>query len=423
MPMPMPSTRSARSADLPYLRAVLAEWFGQATSLLPELLEQAVTRGLASVVEINGEMVGYAVVEMPSAGHIRLSAIAVRPDMRRRGIGSALLADVLRQTSNPSNRPNPPELREPRGDDLGEQPMVSAVAAPMDQDAALFLLARGFIGTRVLRTVTHGSLLIHYQHKQRVEYIDPDARHLVPVAAREQLIESLSPSDHAVTALVELSGEPAFEIARFERDDPAALQSGEAAAGIAFSGAVLAAITFLLGFAFASTRFPDDVRLLLIGATFITMLSLIVYASASGELARIRSNAFGEIMKWGNVLSEYGGVLPFLISLPVIYAQVSGNRWSTLVLAVVLGIGIAAYEWSEFSIAYRFRNSKIAVILMMLTAASPAAGAALIATDTVSWPWTTLLAATLGTRISLYLYRRGAEAGIAEHRRRWQIRR
>jgi hypothetical protein len=265
------------------------------------------------------------------------------------------------------------------------------------------------------------SVHVHYQHKSRVAYLDPDARHLVPVRDQDQLAESLAPSDHAVTALVPLNGESAFEIARFEQDDPATLQSGEAAAGIAFAGSILAAITFLLGFAFSSTRFPDDVRLLLIGATFSTVLALIVYASASGELARIRSNSFGKIMKWGNVLSEYGGVLPFLISLPVTYAQASGNPWTSMVLAVVLSAAIAWYEQSPFSIAHRFRRTPGELALMVLTALSPTVGAGLVAADATSWPWTAALVATLAVRTWLYLFRKGAEADIAE-RRQWQTR-
>ncbi|MFE9770759.1 hypothetical protein ACFYOV_03565 [Streptomyces sp. NPDC005931] len=262
---------------------------------------------------------------------------------------------------------------------------------------------------------------IHYQHKSRVAYLDPDSRHLVPVSDQEQLAESLAPSDHAVTALVPLGDGWAFEIARFEQDDPATLQSGEAAAGIAFAGSILAAITFLLGFAFSSTRFPDDVRLLLIGATFSTVLSLIVYASASGELARIRSNSFGKIMKWGNVLSEYGGVFPFLISLPVTYAQASRNPWTTMVLALVVSAAIAWYERSEFSIARRFRRSPGELTLVVLTAASPTVGAGLVAANATSWPWTTVLVLTLSARTGLYLFYRGAEADIAE-RRQWQAR-
>ncbi|MGW6541461.1 GNAT family N-acetyltransferase [Streptomyces massasporeus] len=365
-----------------------------------------VERELVLVAESQGELVGCIAAEMPSPGHARLSLIAVRDEMRRRGVARRLLDEMVGELPGKST----------------EAPLISAVAGTAELPVTHLLLACGFIGTRVLRTGTpDGADRIYFQYKSRVEYIDPDARHLVPVSAREQLAESLGPPDHAVTALVSLGGRPAFEIARFEQDDPATLQSGEAAAGIAFSGSILAAITFLLGFAFSSTRFPDDVRLLLIGATFSTVLSLIVYASASGELARIRSNSFGRIMKWGNVLSEYGGVFPFLISLPVTYAQASGSPWTTMVLAVVLSAAMGWYERSEFSIAHRFRRSRTEIALTALTAASPTVGAALVVASAVSWPWTTALTATLATRTWLYLFRRGPEADIAE-RRQWQIR-
>jgi len=396
------STRAARPADLASLHSLLADTCDP-TELPPA---GTVDADLVRVAELNGELVGCVVAEMPSPGHARVSVIAVRDGLRRQGVASRLLTETVKQLQGRS----------------GEPPLVSAVATTEQLAVTHVLLACGFVGTRTMRTGrTTGGLALHYQYKFRVEYMDPDARHLVHVSAHEQLRESLAPSDHAVTALVPLTGEPAFEIARFEQDDPAALQSGEAAAGIAFSGSILAAITFLLGFAFSSTRFPDDVRLLLIGATFSTVLSLIVYASASGELARIRSNSFGRIMKWGNVLSEYGGVLPFVISLPVTYAQAGHNPWTTMALAVVLSLAIAWYERSEFSIAHRFRRSRTEIALTLFTAASPTLGAALVAADTTSWPWSIALILALAARTWLYLFRRGAEADIAE-RRQWRIR-
>ena len=400
--MPDWSTRAARPSDLTALHSLLAETCEPQDIPAPALLTEAVERELVRVAVADGVLVGCAAAEMPSPGHARLTLVAVRAEVRRQGVAGRLLDELLRVL-----------LARPE-----EPPLVSALARTEQLTLTRLLLGRGFVGTRVLRVT---GTPVHYQYKSRVEYVDPEARHLVPVSAREQLAESLAPSDHAVTALVSLGGEPAFEIARFEKDDPAALQSGEAAAGIAFSGSILAAITFLLGFAFSSTRFPDDVRLLLIGATFATVLSLIVYASASGELARIRSNSFGRIMKWGNVLSEYGGVLPFVISLPVTYAQASGDPWTTMVLAVVLSLALGWYERSEFSIAHRFRRSRTELALKLFTAASPTIGAALVAADATSWPWTIALMAALTARTWLYLFRRGAEADIGE-RRQWRIR-
>lgn len=398
-------TRAASAADLAPLCSLLTDSCEAADIPSLALLADAIDRDLVRVTESAGELVGCIAVEMPSSGHARLSVIAVREGMRRQGVAKQLLISTVEQIPRRSSEP----------------PLISAIAGTEQLAVTRLLLKCGFIGTRIMHTGgAHSALHIHYQYKSRVEYIDPDARHLVPVSAQAQLAESLSPADHAVTRLVTLGGESAFEIARFEHDDPATLQSGEAAAGIAFSGSILAAITFLLGFAFSSTRFPDDVRLLLIGATFSTVLSLIIYASASGELARIRSNSFGKIMKWGNVLSEYGGVFPFLISLPVTYAQASGDPGTTMILAVAFSIAIAWYEHSEFSIARRFRRSRFELALIWLTAASPTVGAALVTADATSWPWTTILIATLAARTWLYLFRRGAEADIAE-RRQWQL--
>lgn len=87
----------------------------------------------------------------------------------------------------------------------------------------------------------------------------------------------------------------------------------------------------------------------------------------------------------------------------------------------VLSLAIGWYERSEFSIAHRFRRSRTEVALKMSTAASPTIGAALVAADTTSWPWSIALIAALTARTWLYLFRRGAEADIAE-RRQWRIR-
>ncbi|MFM9705509.1 GNAT family N-acetyltransferase [Streptomyces galilaeus] len=400
------STRNAHAGDLPKLVDLLAETCDDADSPSSALLAESINRCMVRVAESNGRLVGCVAAEAPSPGHVRLSVVAVRDDLRKQGVALRLL-DELSKTI--SALPGP-------------APLFSAVAEADYVPVAGLLLKSGFVGTRIMLTSrSTDGICLHYQHKSRVEYIDPDTRYLVPLSARAQLIESLAPQDQAVTSLVSLGGEPAFEITRFEQDDPATLQSGEAAAGIAFSGAILAAITFLLGFAFTSTRFPDDVRLLLIGSTFSTVLSLIVYASASGELARIRSNSFGKIMKYGNILSEYGGVLPFVISLPVTYAQASGDPRTTMALAALLSVGIGWYERSEFSISHRFRKSPIDILLTTFTAASPIIGAAVIATDTISWPWTVTLAAALAGRTWLYLFRRGAEAGTSA-RRQWEVR-
>lgn len=373
----------------------------------PEALRGALDGGLVSVAVVGGEVVGYAVVERPLAHHVRLTALAVALAHRRRGVGSALLGRVLAEARAAE----------------GEGGSVSAVAGPAETAVAGLLLAHGFLGTRVLRGGADGQLLrVHYQHTARATYVDPYARHLVPAADVPQLVASLAAGDQALTALTVLSGEPAFEVTRFEPEDPSSLRSDETQVGLGFAGAVLASLTFLVGFSFASSHYPSDVRLLLIVATFVSTMSLIIYASAGGELARVRSNSFGRIMKWGNVLSEYGGVLPFLASLPITFAQLDGSTGLAVATGALFSVGLGAYEWSPFSIAHRFRWTATTVVLTGLTSLAPTGCVAMTAAGEPSWPCTAVLMAALAARTWVYLARRGAEAAAPDDQRGWQIR-
>ncbi|MET8627854.1 GNAT family N-acetyltransferase [Kitasatospora sp. NPDC004669] len=370
-------------------------------------VEGALAEGEVWLAEADDTAVGYLCVERPRPNHVRLTGIGVLPGHRRRGVGRVLVERLLTK----------PDDEEDGGT------TVSAVVEPTQTAGIELLLACGFIGDRILRVGVAGDgVQMHLRHQSRTEYVDPEARYLVPIADTAQLVESLGPDDRVVTALARLAGGPAFEISRFEQDDPAALQSGEAQAGIAFAGAILAALTFLVGFSFASARYPDDIRLLLIAATFATTMSLIIYASAAGELARIRANAFGRIMKWGNVVSEYGGVLPFLVSLPITYAQLAGAAWTAVALGAALTLGLLVYERSEFSIASRFRRSAFTRALALATSLAPLGSALLAACGAPSWPWTAALVLALAGRTGVSLLRRGPESGISEFRRTLQIR-
>ncbi|MFE1076067.1 GNAT family N-acetyltransferase [Streptomyces sp. NPDC058783] len=350
---------------------------------------------MVTVAELQGSIVGCAVVELPSPRHARLIAIAVRPELRRQGIGSALLGAALADV--------------PQAD--RERPVVSAVASLTDLAATGFLLSCGFIGTRLMSSSPSGLHdQMHYQQMLCIKRIDPDTRHLIPVSADEQLAESLRPADCAATALIMLSGEPAFEITRFRQDDAVSRHSGSTAASVSISGYVLAAIVILLGFSFVSSNnYTGDVRLLLIAATVVTTISLILHASASGT----RASAYEKMMMWGNTLAECGGVLPFLILLPVINTRVSENRWMTMALAVITCALIAAYERSQFSITYCVRRGVASAVLGVLTALSPVLGSALVASGMATWPWTFAIGATLAARAWICLRREAADQAVA----------
>jgi hypothetical protein len=215
---------------------------------------------------------------------------------------------------------------------------------------------------------------------------------------------------------------PVFEMGKFERDDVASLQSDECAASLTFSAGALGAITFILGFSFVSSNYPDDVRVLLIGAAVVTTFSLIIYANASGELSRLRSNIFTHHMKWGNLLSEYGGVFPFLFTLPVTLASVTKNQWVALATATMVSSALYMYERSRFAIASRFRRTPFIAGLEIVTCSAPITGAFFVLYFPVSWPWTVVISLALALKVVIYLTCRSLESGQSIKNKRWAIR-
>ena len=244
---------------------------------------------------------------------------------------------------------------------------VATVTSMRNRPMQRLLFSRGFIARRSFedyygdvkhRLYMQLSLCYHYTH--------PDDRYLIP-ADSPAVERMLATERYSITNLIETDAGWTYEISRLEEDDVASLQSSEADAGIAFSTAVLASLTFLMGFAFASNQYPDSVRLILMAAILGTTLSLIIYANASGELARIRSNEFNRYMKWGNALSEYTGVFPFAIVLPAVFAQVVGSGPEALLAGGVVALALGAYESSRFALIQRYRRSALTMAGRLLS--------------------------------------------------------
>lgn len=91
--MTSPSVREARREDLPRLRAIRAASLREAPPLLLDVAVRGVGLVLAATTT---EPVGYALVMCDEEGDVAyLAELAVAPDHRRRGHGSALLSAVL----------------------------------------------------------------------------------------------------------------------------------------------------------------------------------------------------------------------------------------------------------------------------------------------------------------------------------------
>jgi ribosomal protein S18 acetylase RimI-like enzyme len=371
----------------------------------PGELEKGIGAGRVSIVRKNGQIVGFLQYEQPLEDHIYISALGVHPDAREQRVGRTLLESLLSQISA-----------------SGKNPAVSTVTARSNYVMLRLLLSQGFLVRRVMIDYFGpGRDRFYCQYKVRAGYVDPDDRYLIPAHATDH-IAKLMTAGYVITSAVTLSTGPAFEVCKFERDDPAALQSNECAASITFSAGALGAITFILGFSFVSSSYPDDVRVLLVAAAVITTFSLVIYANASGELSRLRSNIFSHHMKWGNLLSEYGGTLPFLLTLPVILATVTKNQWVALAAAIIVSLALVMYERSQFAIASRFRRTSFVVGLEVVTCSAPITGVLAVLYIGVTWPWTAAISLALMLRVVIYLICRPAESGRSTKNDRWAIR-
>ncbi|MFI5960030.1 hypothetical protein [Cryptosporangium sp. NPDC051539] len=363
-----------------------------------------------TVAAVDGRAVAFLVAEHSPGTHIVLTTIVVDPEHDGHGHEAALVGDVLRAAD---------------GTDVAERSAISMQVAFDASDLLQALFDQGFVGRRALEDLfgrgRHG---LYCVYKSRYEYLHPDERYLLALTSWQAIHSLISQEHYAVTGAYVTGGRRVLEVSRFESEDAAALQSDESMAGITFAAGILAAITFVLGFSFTSNKFPDDIKVLLLGAALTATLALIIYANTSGELARIRSNAFVRNMRWGNVLSEYGGVLPFVVALEVTYARITQSWLAALITGVLTSLALLLYFRSDFCLARRFESSFWSHFLTGLIVIAPAAGSVVVRNSPISWPWTVAFSGTLIAAATIFLASRKPEgAGGRTGVRRWQIRR
>ena len=354
---------------------------------VPGEIEAGVEQGRVTVVELDGVVVGFLQVDHLSDHHIYIEALGVDPATQGRGIGRVLadhfLASVIPNTAS-----------------------VSTVTSPRNVRMLRLLFDRGFVVRRVMRDYFgEGKDRFYCQLRMKHRFVDPDDRYLVPTHSLNQVYRLLDSEEYVLTDVLQSSSTNSmmFEVSKFDVDDLAGLQASESSSGLAFATAVLAALTFLLAFAFASPRYPAGAQVLLMLATLISTGSLIIYANASGELARLRSNTFVSYMKWGNLLSEYGGVIPFLLALPITFRAVAESYVAAVVVAVLFSIALLAYEFSSFSMLARYPRRALFILPAVASSALPIFAVTLPEGSISSWVWTATSILVLTLRVGIAL--------------------
>ena len=106
--------------------------------------------------------------------------------------------------------------------------------------------------------------------------------------------------------------------------------------------------------------------LFLIISTFAFLYSTLIFATGSGELARFNPKNIDKNMAIGNTISEYLGVYPFILSVPLVINAITTDaflRYSTLIVVL---IGLIIYHKSGFSIMGRHFKNKHTLFLTLI---------------------------------------------------------
>lgn len=357
-------------------------------------------------VENASDVVGFVYIKRPSDDHVHIESTAVAVAHRNRGNGKRLIQRVVAEHSA----------------DVYNTAAITVTVSPRNFSMLRVLCRSNFVGRVLFRDfIDSGKDRVYCQHKRHTEFIDPDDRYVLPAVAARQVDDLLRRDSYVLTDVNLVDGQDYLEISRFETVDAAALQAYEANTSVQFSSTLLAALTFLLGLAFSNSSdggYPDSVRIMLVQATALTLGSTVVYANASGLLARMdsglnlprtRAKDFEQYMKWGNLLSEYGGVLPMFLVLPVAFASVSRNLPVAVVIGVVLSLLASAYELSPYALTHRYRRTKFGNFVVWGTVALPFLGAFAVHTVWAGWLWAG--AATLSVYVRIFL---NASASVRE---------
>lgn len=385
--------RWATVADLPALEALAVVCFPAAGVESGRVTQATLAHGLSSgnsvLVATNGTtLVGFLHCHRLTAGHVSVRAVAVDPGRQQRRIASLLMQRLIEHL---------------KGSGRGAVvPSISAEVSTANEYGMRLLFSHGFVARTIMRghPVHMPQDRLSMQYRLREDDLDPNVRFSVQVNADAHIDRLLEDEHHAITALAGVPGGGfEFEISRFDRDDLAALESDEVSTGVTFAGTMLAAVTFVLGFSLQEKDFPNPARVLLLVAAVATTMALVIYTNAAGDLARLRSHKLDAHMRTGNVLSEFGGVYPFLISLPITFAWRSSSLAAGLVVALFVAIALSVYERSPFSISSRFVLTRTARALLVLAVTAPVSGVVVTWADggepdlRATWIWTSCIVA------------------------------
>ncbi len=248
----------------------------------PGEVERGIAAGRVLVAQEDGRLRAFMQWDRPSPSCLYLTALGVHPDEQSIGLGRTLLKRFLAEATK------------------DEEVSITTVTGPGNLPMLRLLLSHGFVARRAMRDYFGvGKHRLYLQFKASDDTIHPDDRYLIPIDNQETVFGLLGEGKYLLTDVVDSASGTYYEISRFDEEDRSSLQADELSTGVSFASAILAGLTFLAAFAFGSQRY----------------------------------------MKWGNLLSECGGVLPFLLVLPLTFRQVTSETPATWAIAILFAGG------------------------------------------------------------------------------------
>lgn len=127
---------------------------------------------------------------------------------------------------------------------------------------------------------------------------------------------------------------------------------------VAFTAFMTALVFFfagllLTGSAAAQERLRIPLTMLFMSA-FGFLYSTLIYANATGEVARRRQRPFVRQMSVGNVISEYFGVYGLVLAIPIAILAYSPDRTLAIIVLALSLSGLGVYHHLGYSILERY---------------------------------------------------------------------
>lgn len=107
---------------------------------------------------------------------------------------------------------------------------------------------------------------------------------------------------------------------------------------------------------------------LLFFSAFGFLYSTLIYANASGEIARLKKNMFDRQMTIGNILSEFFGVYCLVFAVPIVVLGYSPDKILSFFVLIISLLSFLIYHLMGYSILERYmkRASFYITLLFML---------------------------------------------------------